>query len=102
MIVVRFKVQSQPDKTDEVATALRDVVAMARGLPGAVPFDVARDPPDDNSFIATEVFEDRAAMDNEESQPEVAKVVALMETGAFTGPPEWTVYEVASSESPGG
>ena len=55
---------------------------------------------DQDSFIATEVFEDRAAMDREEAIPEVAALVKIMEAGALTGPPEWTIFDVASSESP--
>jgi hypothetical protein len=46
------------------------------------------------------VFEDRSAMEREEALPEVAKVVELMQGGALAGPPEWTIFEVASSESP--
>jgi hypothetical protein len=42
----------------------------------------------------------RAAMEREEALPAVAKVVELMEAGALAGPPEWTVFDVASSESP--
>jgi hypothetical protein len=51
-------------------------------------------------LIAAEVFEDRDAMAREEELPEVAKVIELMEGGALAGPPEWTIFEVASSESP--
>lgn len=101
MIVVRFKVRCQPDKTGEVLAAMKAVVAPSRALPGVIHFDVAVDATDPNALIAVEVFEDRAAMDGQESQPEVAKVVGLIEGGAVADPPEWTIYEVASSESPG-
>lgn len=100
MIVVRFKVQCQPERTDEVMEAMRDVVAPSRALPGVIHFDVARDVTDSNAIIATEVFEDRAAMDRQESQPEVARVVGLVEAGALSASPEWTIFEVASAESP--
>lgn len=101
MIVVRFKVHCQPEKTDEVAAAMKGVVAPSRSLPGVIHFDVARDVTDPNALIATEVFENRAAMERQESQAEVAKVVGLIEAGALTAPPEWTIFDVASSESPG-
>ena len=101
MIVVRFKVHCRPERTEEVLTAMRAVVAPSRSLPGVVHFDVARDATDDNALLAVEVFEDRAAMERQETQSEVAAVAALMENGALDGPPEWTVYEVSSSESPG-
>lgn len=100
MIVVRFKVQCQSDKTAELAAAMKDVVDSARGLPGVIHFDIARDLTDADALIATEVFEDRAAMAREEALPEVAKVVELMQSGALAGPSEWTVFDVASSESP--
>jgi quinol monooxygenase YgiN len=100
VIVVRFKVQCQSDRTAELAAAMKDVVDAARELPGVIHFDVALDLTDADALIATEVFEDRAAMEREEALPEVAKVVELMQSGALALPPEWTVFDVASSESP--
>jgi quinol monooxygenase YgiN len=100
MVVVRFKVQCQPDKTDAMVEAMKEIIGACRPLPGVIHFDIARDLMDPHSLIATEVFEDRAAMKNEESQPEIAKVIELMQAGALTRPPEWTIFDVASSESP--
>jgi quinol monooxygenase YgiN len=98
MLVVRFKVQCQPDKTTGLAAAMKEVVGAARGLAGVIHFDIAQDLTDANALIATEVFEDRAAMEREEALPEVAKVIELMQAGALAGTPEWTIFEVASSE----
>jgi hypothetical protein len=39
-------------------------------------------------------------MDRQETQPEVAKLLDLIGAGALASPPEWTIYEVASAESP--
>lgn len=100
MIVVRFKVQCQSDKTAELAAAMKDVVDAARELPGVIHFDIARDLTDADALIATEVFENRTAMEREEALPEVAKVVELMQSGGLAAAPEWTVFDVASSESP--
>jgi quinol monooxygenase YgiN len=100
VIVVRFKVRCQPRKTDELAGAMGELVVTARELPGVVHFDIARDLTDADALVATQVFEDRSAMEREEALPEVAKVVELMQGGALAGPPEWTIFEVASSESP--
>ena len=100
MIVVRFKVRCQPDKTDKMVMAMTAVVRAARQLPGVLHFDIARDLTDPHSLIATEVFHDRAAMKREETLPEVAAVVALMQGGTLAGPPEWTIFEVTSSELP--
>lgn len=97
MIVGRFKISCNPDKTDEVMGALSAVVTASRGLPGVIHFDVARDITDPDSFIATEVFTDHAALDLQESQPEVARVMELIGAGALQGAPEWTVYEVVAS-----
>ena len=100
MIVVRFKVQCQPEKSDAMGAAMADVVPAARILPGVIHLDIARDLTDPNSLIATEVFEDRAAMGREEALPEVAKVIELLQSGSLAAAPEWTIFEVASSESP--
>lgn len=100
MIVVRFKVRCIPDKTEEVVAAMGAVVAPSRALSGVIHFDVARDVTDPDALIATEVFDDLAAMERQEAQPEVATVMALVGAGALSGPPELTIYEVASAESP--
>ena len=99
MLVVRFKVQCQPGRTDEVAAAMAAVAWAWRELPGVVHFDVARDLTDSDALIATEVFEDREAMERQEAQSEVARVMELLQ-GAASAAPEWTIYEVPSSESP--
>ena len=100
MIIVRFKLQCQPGKTEEVVAAAAATIGATRPLPGVTHYDVARDLTDSNALIVTEVYQDREAMERHESLPEVAKVVELIQGGALTGPPEWTKYEVASSESP--
>jgi hypothetical protein len=56
--------------------------------------------PNPDSLIAIDVYDDRAAMDCQEAQPEVAKLLHLIGAGALVGPPEWTIYEVAATESP--
>jgi quinol monooxygenase YgiN len=98
MIVARFKVQCQPDRTDEVAAAIASVEAPSRKLPGVVHFDVARSLTDPNTLIAVEVFEDGAALERQEAQDEVAKVMGLIEGGALAGDPEWTVWEASAAE----
>jgi quinol monooxygenase YgiN len=97
MVVVRFKVQSKPEKTDEVMAALSAVVAPSRALDGVISFDIARDLADPNAFIATEVFEDRAALERQEALPEVANAMAAFD-GSLAAEPEATIFEVSSSE----
>ena len=101
MIVLRFKVQCQPDKIEQVIAAYEDVIAPSRALDGVINFDIGRDVADPDSFIGTEVFEDRAALERQESLPETAKVYGILEE-ALVGAPEATIFEVASSEPFGG
>lgn len=100
MIIVRFKVQCRPQKTEQVKAALKEVIAPSRALDGVVTFDIARDLADPNSFIAIEVFEDRAALDRQESQQEVANALAVLEE-SLAAEPEATIFHVSSSEPHG-
>ena len=43
MIVLRFKVQCQPDKIEQVIAAYEDVIAPSRALDGVINFDIGRD-----------------------------------------------------------
>jgi quinol monooxygenase YgiN len=97
MIVLRFKVQCQPDKVATIADAMNDVVMASRSLPGVVHFDVGRDLTDDNVLVATEVFEDPGARERQEALPEVAKVMSLLQTALLT-PPEATLFRVSAAE----
>ncbi len=102
MLVVRFRGVCQPEKTDEVEAAMREVVGPSRELPGVLHFDVSRSSTDPDTLLLVEVLADRAAMEAQEAQPEVAKVLGLMQAGALAAAPEWTIYEVASAENPYG
>ena len=97
MIIVRFRVQCQPDKTEQVLMALRDVIAPSRTTDGVVTFDIGRDLADPNTFIATEVFTDRAALERQEALPQVATALAVLEE-SLVAEPEATIFEVSSSE----
>ena len=98
MIVLRFKVKCQPAKTEQVMAALREIIAPARGVDGVISFDIARDLTDPDSFIATEVFEDEAARERQESLPQVGKVMGML-PDSVTAPPEATVFHVSRSEA---
>ncbi|MGQ0802487.1 MAG: putative quinol monooxygenase [Actinomycetota bacterium] len=97
MIVVRFKVRSQPDKAEQVMAALEDVVAPSRKVDGVVSFDIGRDLTDPDSFIATEVFDDQAALERQEALSEVAKALGVLEE-SLVAEPEATLFRVSSSE----
>lgn len=97
MIVVRFKMQSHPDKVDEVRSLLTDVAVVSQSVKGVVSFDIGQDVTDSNSFVATEVFDDKDALERQESLPEVAAAMAAFET-ALAAEPEATIFNVASAE----
>ena len=96
MIVVRFKVQCQPAEAEQAMAAFQRVVPPSRLVAGAIHFDVGRDVTDSNAFIATEVFEDRAALDRQEALAEVQEVVGML-GGLVAAAPKATIY-VASPE----
>jgi quinol monooxygenase YgiN len=98
VIVIRFKVQVQAEKAEQLRAAFEDAIAPSRAVSGVVSFDIARDLADPNSFVAIEVFEDEASRDRQESLPEVGKVMALLPE-SLTAPPEATVFHVSSSEA---
>ena len=100
MIVVRFKVQCQPDKTEQALAAFEAVIAPSRAVDGVVSFDIGRDLADPDSIIATEAFEDRTALERQESLPEVQKVIGLLEE-FVAAEPEATIFHVSSSEPHG-
>ena len=96
MIVARFVVHARAERSAEVAAALAAVEAPSRTLPGVLHFDVARSLTDPDVFVAVEVFEDREALERQEAQDQVAAVLALVEDGALSDDPEWTVWEAST------
>jgi len=96
MIAIRFKVQCQPDRTEEALEAFAAVVEPSRNVAGVVSFDIGRDVVDPNAIVAVEVFEDEAARERQESLPEVGAVMGLLPE-ILAAPPEATVFQVASA-----
>jgi quinol monooxygenase YgiN len=96
MVVVRFMVRCQTGRANQVMAALQDVVAPSRALDGVISFDIGRDVTDPDVFIATEVFEDRAALDRQEALPEVATALGVLEE-SLASDPEATIFHVSSS-----
>jgi quinol monooxygenase YgiN len=97
MIVVRFKVKCQPEKSEQLRAAFEAVVGPSRTVEGVLNFDIAQDLTDPDAFIATEVFADRAALERQESLPEVKNVVELL-PDVLAAEPEATIYNVSSAE----
>jgi quinol monooxygenase YgiN len=93
VIIGRFKAQCRPESAEELAAAIAEIQAPSREIPGVIHFDVARSLTDPNTFLAVEVFEDRAALDRQNAQAEVANMLRLIDAGALTSDYEWTVWE---------
>ncbi|MEX2614109.1 MAG: putative quinol monooxygenase [Gaiellaceae bacterium] len=97
MIVVRFKVKCQPDKAEQAMAAFQKMVAPSREVEGVISFDIGRDVADPDSFIAVEVFEDRAALDRQESLAVVQETLGQL-GDLLAGEPEATIFHVSASE----
>jgi len=97
MIVVRFKVRCRPERIEQALALFREIVAASRPLDGVMSFDIGRDITDPDTFIATEVFEDRATLDRQESLPPTKKTIDLLDD-LLVAAPEQTVFEVLASE----
>jgi len=97
MIVVRFKAKCKPEKSEQLRAAFKAVVGPSRAVKGVLNFDIAQDLTDPNAFIATEVFEDHAALERQESLPQVKSVIELL-PDVLAAEPEAMIYNVSSSE----
>jgi quinol monooxygenase YgiN len=97
MIIVRFKVKARPERAEDVRAALEAVIEPSRALTGVIRFDIARDLADVDSFVATEVYEDRSVLERQEALPEVEAALALIRDVAVER--EATLYDVVASES---
>ena len=92
MVILRFKVTSNPDKSDELMSALAEIITPARATNGVINFDIARDLLDPDSFIATAIYGDGAALERQESLPEVDRVMAMLPE-SLVAPPERTIFD---------
>src|SRR6266436_9436512 len=94
MIILRFKIRSNPGKSDELMAALAEIITPARATEGVVNFDIARVLLEPDSFIATAVYEDGAALERQESLPQVHRVMAML-PDSLVAPPERTIFDAA-------
>jgi quinol monooxygenase YgiN len=94
MIILRFKIHSKPDKSDALMAALAEIITPARATEGVINFDIARVLRDPDWFIATAVYEDGAALERQESLPEVHRVMAMLPE-SLVRPPERTIYDAS-------
>ena len=94
MIILRFKVHAKPDESDELMAALADIITPARATEGVINLDIARDLIDPDSFIATAIYDDGAALERQESRPEVDRVMAMLPE-SLVAPPERTIFDAS-------
>jgi quinol monooxygenase YgiN len=94
MIILRFKVHSKPEKSDELIAVLAEIIPAARATEGVINFDIARTLDDPDSFIATAVYDDGAALQRQESAPEVHRAMAIFPE-SLVAPPERTIFDAS-------
>jgi quinol monooxygenase YgiN len=94
MVILRFKIRSKPDKSDELMSALVEIITPARATNGVIKFDIARDLLDHDSFIATAVYDNGAALEQQESLPEVDRVMAMLPESLVV-PPDRTIFDAS-------
>jgi len=94
MIILRQKMRAKPDKIDELMAALAEIITPARATEGVISLDIARVLLEPHSFIATVVYEDGAALERQESRPEVHKVMAILPE-SLAAPLERTIFDAS-------
>jgi quinol monooxygenase YgiN len=94
VLILRQKMRAKPDKSDELMAALAEIIAPARATEGVISLDIARVLLEPDSFIATAVYEDGAALERQESRPEVHKVMAMLPE-SLAAPLERTIFDAS-------
>jgi quinol monooxygenase YgiN len=98
MVILRQQMRSKPERTDDVWAALAAIIPSARATPGVISLDIARDLLDPDSFVATAVYEDGAALERQESTPEVHAAMKMFPE-ALAAPPDRTIYDASRDPS---
>jgi quinol monooxygenase YgiN len=94
MIILRQKMRANPDESDELMAALAEIITPARATQGVISLDIAGVLNEPDSFIATVVYEDAAALERQESRPEVHKVMAMLPE-SLAAPLERTILDAS-------
>jgi quinol monooxygenase YgiN len=97
MVLVRFAFRCHPGRAEDAVAALLPVVAASRALPGVISIDFGRDITDPDAFIATELYEDRAALDRQEALPETIAALAALKDGIIAES-DALLHHVSTSE----
>jgi quinol monooxygenase YgiN len=94
MVILRQKMQAKTDKSEELMAALAEIITPARATEGVISLDIARVLLEPDSFIATVVYENGAALERQESLPEVHKVMAILPQ-SLAAPLERTIFDAS-------
>ena len=94
MVILRQQMRSKSERTDDVLAALAAIIPGARATQGVISLDIARDLLDPDSFVATGIYEDGAALERQESAPEVHGAMAMF-SEALAAPPDRTIYDAS-------
>jgi quinol monooxygenase YgiN len=92
MVILRQMMSAKPDKSEELMAALAEIIAPARATESVISLDIASVLLEPDSFIATAVYADDAALERQESRPEVHKVMAMLPE-ALAAPLERTIFD---------
>jgi len=98
MIILRQQMRSKPERTNDVLAALTAIIPGARATVGVISLDIARDLLDPESFVATGVYVDGAALKRQESAPEVHRAMAMF-SQALAAPPDRVIYDASPDPS---
>ena len=97
VIIVRFWFRCHPGRAEDAVAALLPVIPASRALPGVVSVDFGRDIADPDAFIATEIYEDRAALDRQLELSETQAALAALRDG-IVAERHSLIHHVARSE----
>jgi quinol monooxygenase YgiN len=86
--------RSKSDQRDQVIAALTAIIPPTRTTKGVISLDIATDLLDPDSFIATGVYEDGAALERQESAQEVHEAMAMF-ADSLVRPPDRTIYDAS-------
>ena len=81
MIIVRFWFRCHPGRAEDAVAALLPVIDASRAVPGVISIDFGRDIADPDAFIATELYEDRAALDRQMELPQTQAALGALRDG---------------------
>jgi len=94
MIFLCQHMGSKAEQTVYLHAALAAIIPGARATEGVISLDIARDLLDSDSFVATGIYEDGAALQRQESAPEVHRAMAMF-SEALAAPPDRTIYDAS-------